>query len=395
MPLTDGGLVASFDALAAPRAYLESRERTILADQVTVAQIPAPTGDEGRRAAWIARRLSPSIRDVRVDDAGNVVGIRRGRRDDAPVVVCAHLDTVFDAQLPLMTREEGGRIIGPGIVDNARGLAAMIAVVEALAATETIIARPILFAATTGEEGSGDLRGARHLFETAAHDAHAAIAIDGAGDERVVSCALGCRRYRVELQGPGGHSWAAFGMPNAVHGAAGIAARLASLPLEGRPRTTLTVSRIAGGSAVNAIPSEAWLDVDMRSTSSVELARLDRQLHVAIQESLYEENARRAPGTPALVARARVIGDRPSGEISSESRLVQAALAATRAIGRAPELAVASTDANVPISLGIPAVAIGGGGRGGDTHTPHEWYEDRDGRLGVARALLVIGAMAS
>jgi acetylornithine deacetylase/succinyl-diaminopimelate desuccinylase-like protein len=394
MPTTDARLEAAFNDLSAPRAHLPARERAILADQITIAQIAAPTGNESRRATWIRQRLGTLLDDVRVDDAGNVVGVRRGRRDDAPVVVCAHLDTVFDADVPLETREERGRIIGPGIVDNARGLAATIAVAEALHATGTVTARPIVFAATTGEEGTGDLRGARYLFETTARGAHAAIAVDGAGDERVVSCALGCRRYRVELQGPGGHSWAAFGMPNAIHAAAGIVARLSALSADRRPRTTLTVSRIAGGSAVNAIPSAAWLDVDMRSTSPVELARLDRQLHTSMHDAVFEENSRRASGTPALSVTAVLIGDRPPGEISADSGVVRLALAATRTIGRTPELAVASTDANVPISLGIPAVAIGGGGRGGDTHTPHEWYEDRDGTLGVIRALLVIGAMA-
>jgi acetylornithine deacetylase/succinyl-diaminopimelate desuccinylase-like protein len=378
------------------RARLEARDEAILADQVTLAEIPAPTGSEERRARWMTERLRAArLDDVQSDDAGNVIGTRRGVRDDAPVVVCAHLDTVFGPEVATSVRRERGRLSAPGIGDNARGLAALVALADAFGGDGGLRPqRPILFSATTGEEGTGDLRGARHLFQTVAERAHCAIAIDGAGDERVVACALGCRRYRVEYAGPGGHSWASFGAPNAVHAAAGLAARLSGFPLASRPRATITVSRIGGGSAVNAIPAQGWLEVDMRSTSSVELARLDRQLRVAAQDALDEENARRKHGTPPLSVVLRPISDRPAGEVPESDALVQAALSATRSVGRTPELAVASTDANIPISLGIPAVAIGGGGRGGDTHTTHEWYENYEGTRGVVRALVLLASAA-
>jgi len=391
----DTGLRRVFDALAPARSRIEARDEEILAEQVTIAQIPAPTGDERRRARWIAARLTAMrLDDVSVDDAGNVIGVRQGATSEAPVVVCAHLDTVFGADVPLDVRRNANRLTGPGIGDNARGLAAMLAVAAEFGGQRLRPARPIIFAATTGEEGAGDLRGVRHLFQTAARNAHAAIAVDGAGDERIVACALGCRRYRVEYRGTGGHSWAAFGMPNAVHAAAGLVARLTAIPLAGRPRTTLTVSRIGGGSAINAIPADGWIEVDMRSTSSVELTRLDSGLRAAAQEALYEENARRRRGTPPLSVELRLLSERPAGEVPESDALVRYAAAATGCVGRSAELAVASTDANIPISLGIPAIAIGGGGRGGDTHTPHEWYENHEGTRGVVRALVLLAAVA-
>ncbi len=381
-------------AVAPSRLRLQSADDAVVAEQAAIAAIPAPTGSESKRAAFVASRLAAAgLHRVGIDDAGNAVGIRRGAADDWPVVVCAHLDTVFESRSPITVTRRGPRLCAPGIGDNARGLATMLALADEFAA-HLRPAHSIVFAATTGEEGAGDLRGARHLFDTLGRGARAAIAIDGAGDERIVARALGCRRYRVEYRGAGGHSWAAYGTPNAVHAAAGLVTRLTALPLTRRGGATLTVSRIGGGSAINAIPADGWVDVDMRSTSTAELDRLDRHLRVSAREALEEENARRASGTALLAVTITPLSDRPAGEVPDDHPLVQAAASATRYIGRAPELAVASTDANIPISLGIPAVAIGGGGRGGDTHTPHEWYENRDGARGVVRALMLVAAAA-
>ena len=385
---------AVFRVLARARAHLAARDRSIVDDQVTIAEIPAPTGAEQERARWVAARLAHGQRRVSVDRVGNVIAVQPGATDEAPVVVCAHLDTVFPAPTPLGVRRDGHRLTGPGISDNARGLAVMLALADAVDGRRLRTRRPIVFAATTGEEGDGDLRGARHLFSTVARSAHAAVAIDGAGDDRVVNAALGCRRLRISFTGPGGHSWAAYGAPNPVHALGGLIARLAARLFPMNPRTTLTVSRIGGGTAVNAIPRDGWIDVDIRSTSRSALIRAERDVRDAAQTSLDEENARRTIAASSLQLRVAVTGDRPPGDVPSDEPVVRAALDATRAIGRTPELAVASTDANVPISLGIPAVAIGAGGRAGDTHTPDEWYENVDGALGIARALTVVVATA-
>ena len=241
--------------------------------------------------------------------------------------------------------------------------------------------------------GAGDLRAAKHLFASTAADARAAIALDGAGDERVVHRALGSRRFRIAFRGSGGHSWTAYGVPNAVHAAALAATKLARLVMPAEPRTTLSVGRIGGGIAVNAIPDDAWLEVDLRSTASAMLDRYEREIHAAARVAADEENARRMRGSSALDVTVSPIGNRPGGETAAAHPLVALAAAVTRLVGREPELATASTDANVPISRGIPAIAVGAGGHGGDAHSPTEWFDNRHGHTGLARALaIVVGA---
>ena len=382
-------------ALAPAHARIAARDPATIRTQLAVSQIAAPTGDEHERAEWVAMRLAAlGLRDLRIDPAGNVIATRPGRDDARPVLVCAHLDTVFGRDVSLVFRRDGARLTGPGIGDNGRGLAAMLTIAEEIDGIAVRTRRPIVFVATTGEEGAGDLRGAKYLFANLPDEPIAAIALDGAGDERVVHRALGSRRYHIDFRGAGGHSWAAFGVPNAVHAAAAAAAMLASLPLPKSPRTTLSVSRIGGGTSINSIPEEGWLEVDLRSTSAAMLDRFDREIRIIVRAAAQQENARRATATPPLSHDVMVIGDRPSGELASDHPLVVSALEATQLIDREPELAAASTDANVPIALGVPAIAIGAGGRGGDAHTPGEWYDNTDGPLGIARALTILATAA-
>jgi acetylornithine deacetylase/succinyl-diaminopimelate desuccinylase-like protein len=384
-----------FARLAPARARLAAADARVLDTQVALSEIPAPTGAEGARGEAVARRFRAiGLHDVRVDDVGNVTGVRGGAGEGQPVLVCAHLDTVFSRDVALTFRRDGARVTGPGIGDNGRGLAAMLAIAEEIDGHIVRTRRPIVFCATTGEEGAGDLRGAKYLFSQLFDEPTAAIALDGAGDERIVHKALGSRRYHVSYRGAGGHSWAAFGIPNAVHAAGSAAAMLAALPLPKTPRTTLSVSRIGGGTSINSIPEEAWLEVDLRSTSSAMLDRFDREIRIIVRAAAQQENARRATSTPPLSHDVLVIGDRPSGELSADHPLVLSAIEATQLIDREPELAAASTDANIPIALGIPAIAIGAGGRGGDAHTPGEWYDNVDGPLGIARAMTILATAA-
>jgi tripeptide aminopeptidase len=382
--------------LAPMHQRLARNDRSLLESQIALTQIPAPTGDEAERGAWVADRLkSFGLVDVDTDTAGNVVGRRPGRSSLPAVAICAHLDTVFPRGTDLSIRQDGARLYGPGINDNGRGLAVMLAVAEELAGDGNTMDRPIDFVATTGEEGAGDLRGAKQYFAGRGRDVSSAIIVDGAGDERIVHRALGSRRFRIAFEGPGGHSWAAFGTPNAVHTAAAAAHTIASLPLPLEPRTTLTVARIGGGLSVNSIPGSAWMEVDLRSSSSEVISTIEQRIVAAVHEALVAENQRRAANTPELRARIDVIGNRPCGDTSEHHPLVQAAIHITRMIGRAPELALASTDANVPISLGIPAIAIGAGGRGGDAHSAAEWYDNTAGQLGVARVLSIVATAAA
>ena len=376
-------------------AAIAARDHETITRQVTVAQIAAPTGQEADRAAWLTALLrAQGATDVRSDEVGNVICRLPGAESIEPLVVLSHLDTVFPRSTSPSVRQEGGRLVGPGINDNARGLAALLTIVDELLAGGYRTRRPIVLVGTIGEEGAGDLRGAKHYFAREPHAA-AAIALDGAGDSRIVHRALGARRFRITFDGPGGHSWGAFGVPNAVHAAAVCATRLARLHLPGVPQASLSVGRIGGGMCVNAIPEHAWLEVDVRSPDRPTLDWLEREVHRAARDAQAEENDRRSRGGAVLTAAVERFGNRPPGETPVEHPLVQAAMDATRAIGAQPELALASTDANVPMSLGIPAIAIGAGGIGGDAHTDHEWFENVEGPRGIARALAVILSAAN
>lgn len=371
------------------REFSES-DATTVALQVALAEIPSPTGGEHQRARAVVREFAARGVESKVDEVGNVIARVRGKTAAPPVAVCAHLDTVFPDSVEHRVLSRGGRLVGPGIGDNARGLAAAIQIAGALTRIGGF-EHPVLFAATVGEEGEGDLRGARHLFATSAADASAAVILDGAGDERVVTHALGTRRFRITFASEGGHSWAASDAPNPVHAAARLAAAIADLPRPQTPRSTLAVTRIHGGSAVNAIAGDATLDVDTRSSSRRVLDEWERSIRRLATQVLQMENEKRGRRWRRMEVSIAVVSDRPAGSAPADSGLVEVALLATECIGRRPECAIASTDANIPLSLGIPAVSLGAGGIGGDTHTPFEWFENREGALGLSRALTVIG----
>src|SRR5213593_819721 len=408
------------DRIRAARHHIERTDELTLARQASLSAIPAPTGAEGQRAARVAELFREiGLTNVSVDQAGNVQGWLNGNGEkgdggaqhaaplQAPVVLAAHLDTVFGADVGVAVERRGHRLEGPGISDNARGLAALVAVADAMVATRVPVVRPILFAATVGEEGSGDLRGVKYLLngKHAVGAQHAAplpsppvafIALDGAGLERVIHRALGSKRYHVTFRGPGGHSWAAFGVANPANAVGRAAALLADLPppTQPPPRTTCAVVRLGGGTGLNSIPQEAWFDLDLRSEDPRALAQLDVTVRAALDRAADDENRRRTAGSPPLRVEIQLLGDRPSGMTARVHPLVQAAVAANRALGRDAELASASTDANVPIALGIPAIALGAGGKAGDAHLATEWYENVEGALGIVRALLVTAAIA-
>jgi acetylornithine deacetylase/succinyl-diaminopimelate desuccinylase-like protein len=395
--MRDVAALLTHPAVLAARTDVEARDAETVAFQAEVSAIPSPTGAETVRARRMARAFGDAgLRDVTTDDVGNVTGLwaGTGSAGEPPVVVASHLDTVFPAEQDVSVRRSGGRWIGPGITDNARGLAASATLARAIAAAQWRITRPILFAATVGEEGSGDLRGVKHLFITRKIAASALIALDGAGLDRVVHRALGARRFRAQYQGPGGHSWSAYGVPNPAHAAATFGAAIPDLTQPGPPMVACSVVGLRGGTGLNSIPSGAEVDIDLRSEDSRTLADAEARVRRAAGFALEQENARRKQGTPELTLRFDVIGDRPAGVTSAMHPLVQAAVAATRALGAEPELAASSTDANVPIALGIPSIALGAGGTAGDTHRPTEWYENTDGTLGLVRALVVLAVAA-
>src|SRR5438876_6507642 len=390
------------ERIRAARHHIERTDEVTLARQAVLSAIPAPTGAEGRRAAHVAELFREiGLSDVAVDHAGNVHGWfgKNGETSAVgAVVLAAHLDTVFGAEVNVAVERRGQRLEGPGISDNARGLAALVAVAEAMVAARVPATRPILFTATVGGEGSGDMRGEEDVLngnrETGNGKPVAFIALDGAGLDRVIHRALGSKRYHVTFRGPGGHSWAAFGVANPANAVGRAAALLADLAPQQAPRTTCAVVRLGGGTGLNSIPQEAWLDLDLRSEDPRALAQLDVTVRAALERAADDENRRRTAGSPTLRVEIHLLGDRPSGMTPRAHPLVQAAVAANRALGRDAELASASTDANVPIALGIPAIALGEGGKAGDAHLATEWFENVEGALGIIRALLVTAAMA-
>lgn len=361
--------------------------------QIAICQIPAPTGAEGRRAAFMAQRMRALGLAVELDDVGNVLG-RWGGGNGGAVVMAAHLDTVFGAEVDLTVRRDGPRLGGPGISDNARGLSGLLALARAVTGADWTTQRPIVFAATVGEEGAGNLKGARHLLRPGGISAAALIALDGAGLDRVVHRALGSRRFRVTYRGPGGHSWAAYGVPNAAHALGQFTAGVADLPRPAKGRNACSVVRLEAGTGLNSIPAVAWAEVDTRSEDHAALDLIEAGLRALAADALRAENQRRAHGTAELSLHIETIGDRPAGATPATDPLVQTAVAATRAVGRSPDLSTASTDANVAIARGLPAIALGGGGTAGNTHLPTEWYDNAGGPEGLFRALLVLAATA-
>ncbi len=365
-------------------------ERT-LAWQTDLTRIPAPPFAEEARAARMEALLADAgASRVRMDELGNVLGEVAGPGGVAPLVLSAHLDTVFAADVAIAVTREGDVLRGPGISDDGRGLAVVLAVVRALTDAGVRLGRPVLIAATVGEEGLGDLRGARHLVGPRGDGRSAAgfISVDGAGLDRIVSRGVGSRRFRLSASGTGGHSWQDWGIANPIHALAAAAHRVTSAIPPSEPKTTLTVARWGGGTSINAIPQEAWIEVDMRSTSEEELDRLEWLLRTQSERAVVDESVR-GTGSALNVALARV-GSRVAGVTPSDHPLVRALIRATEAVGVTPLLTESSTDANAAMAAGIPAVTVGGGGEGGFSHTTHEWYRNTRGSDGVLRALYAV-----
>jgi tripeptide aminopeptidase len=370
-------------AVARARADVRRRAGSAIEDMLEIVGIPAPSFEEQRRAEWLVRRWQRTgFDDVGLDAVGNVIA--RYGSGPRPLIVAAHIDTVFARDVELTVRRREGRLEAPGIADNARGVAAMLAVAEAIAAADIRTARPIVFAGTVCEEGAGDLRGVKHLLRTGGElaDAHAFIAVDGSGIRRIVHRAVGSRRIRCTIRGPGGHSWSDRGAPNAIHAAAQAIATIAALPCPDSPASALNVTRAGGGISINAIPGDAWFEVDIRSESPDALVLLDEAVRGAITNAVGEGSG--------LSAQITVIGDRPAGVTEAGAALVRAAITATEAVGSDFELVASSTDANVPMASGIPAIAIGAGGESGNAHSIAEWYSDTGGATGLERALLAV-----
>jgi acetylornithine deacetylase/succinyl-diaminopimelate desuccinylase-like protein len=384
------------ERLAAAHAWLARQSESTLSEQVELARVPAPPFQERERSETIAAKLCMLGVSSEFDEVGNLLAWLPDKPEDtapAPVIVATHVDTVFGPDTPIEIQRQGVRWLGPGITDNARGLAVGLVVLRALVHAAVRPQHPILFAFTVGEEGHGDLRGVKHLFAEGSplRDAAAFIAVDGSGLRRIIHHALGSRRFRITARGAGGHSWTDWGRSNPANAIGEFIHRLATIDLPAQPRTVLTAARHGGGTSINAIPTESWVELDLRSEDDALLHGTEARIRELLESSVTSERTR---GDGRLEVEIELIGERPAGSLDGSHHLVKAAKEATRALGVEPKHAVSSTDANVPMALNIPSIAIGGGGESGETHTVNEWFEDTDGSAGPLRLLSLLASVA-
>jgi tripeptide aminopeptidase len=381
-------------AVKSALATAQTTESQTVEDQIRFCEIPAPSFKEDARGVLLKRTLEQlGLQNVRVDKAGNVLGDRPGGAPHPHVVIAAHLDTVFPEGTNVKVRRDGSVLRGPGIGDDCRGLAVLVAVVRSLNAAKVATPGTITFVANVGEEGLGDLRGVKALFnDTMKGQIDAFVSIDGTGIH-VTNVAVGSHRYRVTFKGPGGHSFGAFGLANPMGAMGRAIAKIQEIQVPQQPKATFNVGRVGGGTSVNSIPFEAWMEVDMRSSDPASLASVDASFQSAVDTAVVEENQRW--GKPAMIMVTKeLVGDRPAGSTPERSPIVRAGLETATALGFNATLGEGSTDSNLPMSLGIPAITIGGGGRGREAHALTESFDTTDAWKGTQHALLLAIALA-
>lgn len=370
---------------------IKADDARALAEQKRITEIPAPPFKEKVRGEYYLKRmLELGLKDAAMDSEGNVIALRKGTGGGRPkLVVSAHLDTVFPEDVDVTVKEKDGVINAPGIGDDSRGLAALLALVKAMNENGIATVGDLLIVGTVGEEELGNLRGVKALFRDH-KDIDGFISIDGLGISRVVNQSTGSHRYEMIFKGPGGHSFQEFGLPSAIHAMGRAIAKISELQPPSEPKTTFTVGTVKGGTSVNAIAGEARMAVDMRSNSTEELLKLEEKLLDLVRQAVADENRRW--NSDKISVEIKLIGDRPAGIVSMDSPIVQATQRAVASIARGPKVTFAgsSTDSNIAMSLGIPAVTIGGGGEGGNWHSRNEWYRPTDAWMGPQNALLTV-----
>lgn len=399
-PRADVAAVRDSAGYRAAMAAVAADYDRFVAELIALTEIPAPPFKEAARArAYADKFRALGLRDVAIDAVGNVTGLRPGTDPAAkPIVLSAHLDTVFPEGTKVTVRREGTRLMAPGIGDDTRGLATVLAYVRALDAAGVRTRAPILFVGTVGEEGRGDLRGVRHLLTKGAYAGRVAafFSIDGSDPARVTTGGVGSKRYHIVFDGPGGHSYGAFGIVNPVAAMGAAVAAIYRIVPPTAPKTTYSASVVGGGTSVNAIPAQTFVDIDMRSEDAAALATLEKQVLGIVASSVAAENAARSTRVGKVSADPQPIGDRPAGRTPNDSRIAQVTAAAVTASGFTPSFDASSTDSNIAMALGIPAVTIGAGGRAGRAHAEDEWIDvaKPEGVRGMGVGLLAVLAMA-
>ncbi len=385
--LKDPTIKAAFDAI-------KRNEPQMLSEQVRICEIPAPPFHEEQRGLELKKLFEQlALENVHIDKAGNVIGTRPGASPHPNIVIAAHLDTVFPEGTNVNVTREGNIMKGPGIGDDCRGLVTLLGVVRALKEANVKTPGTITFVADVGEEGLGDLRGMKQLFgESLQGQIDSFISIDGLG-LGITDVGVGSYRYKVTFKGPGGHSYGAFGMANPIQAMGRAIAKIDAFQVPANPKTTFNVGRVGGGTSVNAIPFEAWMEVDMRSADVNSLNALNDKFKAALNEAAQEENQRWNNRGPVSVT-PEMVGLRPAGTTPPDSHIVRTAQAVSKALGVESRVGEGSTDSNVPMNLHIPAITIGGGGSGTGAHSLGETYDSTDSWKGTERALLLVVALA-
>jgi tripeptide aminopeptidase len=376
-------------------AWLGPNVNWINEQQARLTEIAAPPFQEAARAAAVKALLSSAGLNVQTDATGNVIGELRGANEKEVVVLSAHLDTVFPAGTDVKVRREGSRMLAPGISDNGTGLAALVGIARAIQEAQLKPQRTILFVADVGEEGEGNLRGMRALVDAYRGRLKAVVVLDGAGTDHVTTIALASRRLEVLITGPGGHSWSDFGMPNPINALVRGSVRFINTKVPASPRTTFNLGQIEGGTSINSIPYEARLKVDVRSENESELARLESALRECMSAGVRDEmESSRDRSRGKLEWKVELLGSRPGGELAADSPLLASLRAADVMVENESRIERSSTDANIPLSLGIDAISIGAGGNGGGAHSLQEWYDPTGREMGLKRALLTLLGIA-
>lgn len=388
-----GPRLAQDAAMARALEAIRADEPQTLADQARICEVEAPPFKESKRGVLYAQLLREAgLTNVRTDKVGNVLGDFRGAQARPHLVFAAHLDTVFPEGTDVRVRREGTVMRGPGIGDDCRGLAVVLAVARTMVKQGLKTPGTITFVGNVGEEGLGDLRGVKHLFnEEMKGQIDRFVSVDGTG-LGITHVAVGSLRYRITFKGPGGHSFGAFGIANPIHALGRAVQAISNFDVPREPKTTFNVGRIGGGTSVNSIPFEAWMEVDMRSSDPASLQSIDARFNRAIDDAARDEDARW--NVRMITVQKDLVGNRPAGQTRGDAPIVRAAVSATRALGLAVSLDEGSTDANYPMSLGIPAITIDGGGRGTEGHALGEAFDSTDSWKGTQRALLIAFALA-
>lgn len=381
-------------------ATLDAEHDRTVADIIALTEIPAPPfKEEARGKAYLAMLRAHGLTQVETDAEGNVMGLRKGSEPGPLVVVSAHLDTVFPEGTNVKVRREGTKLYAPGVADDTRNLAVLLAWIRALDAAKISTKSDILFVGTVGEEGAGDLRGVRHFFTEGKYKdrTKAFFSVDGLDPSNITHIGVGSKRYRVTFKGPGGHSYGSFGIVNPMAAMGKAVADFYEVQVPTQPKVTYSASVTGGGTSVNAIPNQVFTEFDMRSADAGELAKLDARFKTIMQQAVEHENKARSTRVGSVSLEIAPIGDRPAGVTPKNSDLVTGTAAAIEALGYRPQYEASSTDANAPMALGVPAITIGGGGKGGRAHSLDEWLDVektesvRGMSVGLAAVLAVAG----